>query len=188
MKKVITLAIIILLFFIINTPVFADDIVPITPTVVTPTPTPVDYQLPYPGLLPDSPLYKLKTLRDKIISFLISDPLKRAQFDLLQSDKRLAASWMLSMEKPSKNQLISDTLSKGDNYFSEGIDQLNLSKKQGLDITDLTHSFYLSSLKHSEVIQSMEKTSSQSLKPILDQEEKRVQQFTNQVSNIVLKK
>ncbi|MBF8250036.1 MAG: LPXTG-motif cell wall anchor protein, partial [Candidatus Levybacteria bacterium] len=51
----------------------------------------VNYELPYPGLLPDSPLYFLRVTRDKLVSFLISDPLKKAEFDLLQADKRLNA-------------------------------------------------------------------------------------------------
>src|ERR1700704_2037322 len=49
---------------------------------VTPAPNntsqTVDYTLPYPGLLPDSPLYFLKTFRDRLISFFISSPIKKA--------------------------------------------------------------------------------------------------------------
>lgn len=63
---------------------------------VTLTPTPADsmvqkveYLLPYPGILPDHPLYFLKALRDRILEFLIVDPLRKAEFYLLQADKRL---------------------------------------------------------------------------------------------------
>ena len=55
----------------------------------------VEYELPYPGLLPDNPLYYLKAIRDNILKFLIRDPMKKAEFDLLQSDKRLGASYAL---------------------------------------------------------------------------------------------
>jgi hypothetical protein len=44
--------------------------------VPSPTPTLVDYQLPYPGILHDNLLYKLKALRDKLVEFLIADPLR----------------------------------------------------------------------------------------------------------------
>src|SRR3989344_6985739 len=50
-----------------------------------------EYTLPYPGILPDNLLYPIKVFRDRIVSFLISDPLKKAEFNLLQADKRLQA-------------------------------------------------------------------------------------------------
>src|SRR5579883_115828 len=59
---------------------------------VSPTGVP-DYVLPYPGILPDNPFYFLKVLRDRLILFFISNPTKKSSFYLLQSDKRLEASW-----------------------------------------------------------------------------------------------
>src|SRR5438309_421306 len=55
----------------------------------TPSPVSISYQLPYPGMLPDNPLYFLKVIRDGVWSFLLSNPLKKADFDLLQADKRV---------------------------------------------------------------------------------------------------
>ena len=55
----------------------------------------VDYQLPYPGMLPDNPLYFLKVFRDNLTSFFINKPLDKAHFDLLQSDKDVEASYLL---------------------------------------------------------------------------------------------
>ncbi|MBI3576483.1 hypothetical protein HY086_00365, partial [Candidatus Gottesmanbacteria bacterium] len=55
----------------------------------------VEYLLPYPGILPDNPLYFLKAARDKIIEFLIADPVRKAEFYILQSDKRLGMTSML---------------------------------------------------------------------------------------------
>src|SRR5260370_21185893 len=71
----------------------------------TPAANMVEYNLPYPGLLPDNFLYPLKTFRDKIISFFISDPLKKASFDVLQSDKRIAAAQALEKEEKGKDSL-----------------------------------------------------------------------------------
>lgn len=48
------------------------------------------YTLPYPGILPDNPLYKLKILRDRISVSLINDPVKKAEFYLHQADKQMA--------------------------------------------------------------------------------------------------
>lgn len=63
-------------------------------TTVTPTSAPSEqmseYILPYPGLLPDNPFYKLKLVRDKLILMLTSDPTKKIEFYLLQADKQTA--------------------------------------------------------------------------------------------------
>lgn len=55
----------------------------------TPKPTPVEYLLPFPGILPTHPLYVFKSLRDKIIEMLITDPVSKAEFYILQADKKL---------------------------------------------------------------------------------------------------
>src|SRR3989338_6920091 len=86
--------------------------------VGSPNPTGTsDYQLPYPGILPDNPLYNLKTLRDKVWSFLISNPSKKAEFDLLQADKRLSVA--IALFDLKKYDLAEATISKGENYFED---------------------------------------------------------------------
>src|SRR5690348_4919601 len=73
----------------------------------------INYTLPYAGLLPDNPLYIFKAIPDKIVSILISDPKNKAEFDLLQADKRLSAAFALSKEHPANGQLVVTTISKG---------------------------------------------------------------------------
>ncbi len=148
------------------------------------TPIPVDYQLPYPGLLPDNVLYKLKTLRDKIIEFLISDPLKKAEFDILQGDKRYNASLFLYRQSPQQEGLIVSTISKADNYMTDAISQLTLAKKQGENINDMYTKFLLSNQKHLEVTQEIENTASNSLKTQLMREDQRLAQLNRTVVQI----
>jgi hypothetical protein len=62
----------------------------------TPTPAP-EYVLPYPGVMPDNPLYFLKTLRDNIMEWLITDPVRKIDYYILQSDKQLNAGIMLGL-------------------------------------------------------------------------------------------
>ncbi len=97
------------------------------------TPTPAEYLLPYPGLLPDSPLYFAKTFRDRVIDFLISDSIKKAEFDLLQADKRLNSGFYLIMKRRGKEALAESTISKGQNYFEQAIAKTKEAQKQGLD-------------------------------------------------------
>ena len=75
------------------------------------------YQLAYPGMLPDSPLYKLKVLRDKIVLFLIKDPEKQVENYLLQADKGIAMVPML-IEK-GKIDLAKETAFKAEHHFTE---------------------------------------------------------------------
>ncbi len=149
--------------------------------MLTPSPTPVQYDLPYPGLLPDNFLYKLKTLRDKLISFLISDPLKKVEFDILQADKRYNAALYLYQADAKKEEIILSTISKADNYVDEAIGQLFFAKQQGQNIVDLTNKLILSNRKHREVLQNMEKSASASLKKQLKQEEARIAQLQTRI-------
>lgn len=187
MKRILIILQLLLLSCVFYTlPVFAADSTPSSSNggaeMLSPSPTPVDYQLPYPGLLPDNFLYKLKTLRDRIIGFLISDPLKRIDFDILQADKRYNASMYLFRASPEKEDLIVSTVSKADNYMEEAIGQLELAKKQGIGIQDLTDKLLLSNQKHLEVIGTIEKTAPETLKKSLDQEKQRITHIKNTVT------
>ena len=114
------------------------------------------YDLPYPGLLPDSPFYFLKGIRDKVTGFFISNPVKKASFDLLQADKRVAASYMLLDKDKGKVKLAESTFSKGVNYFEDALGKVTEAKKQGMDTRDTLRRLVTANLKHQEVIRNME--------------------------------
>lgn len=116
--------------------------------MVSPTIMMTTYTLPYPGILPDNPLYSLKTLRDSIVTFFISDPLKKSAFFLLQSDKRIAASWYLVREGQSKDALALTTLSKSTNYLSEAVDQISVARNSGEDVNAQIDSLKNATAKH----------------------------------------
>ena len=102
----------------------------------TPTITPaVVYDLAYPGLLPDHPLYFFKVIRDKVVSSLINDPVKRAEFNLLTSDKRFNAA--ISLVEKKKYEKALDTLSKSNNYLHDSIVSLEKAKSMDRDIVSL---------------------------------------------------
>lgn len=78
--------------------------------------TSVKYDLAYPGILPDNPLYILKKIRDRITIFLISDSRKKADFYLLQTDKGILATAML-VDK-NKIDLALDTAFKTEHNYT----------------------------------------------------------------------
>lgn len=144
-----------------------------------------EYVLPYPGLLPDSPLYFLKAIRDRAINMLMSDPLKKADFNLLQADKRLNEGSMLFAKGEKKYNLAVTTISKGENYFDEAIKQITQAKAQGKDINSVTGRFYQSSFKHEEVIKQLENKAGEDIRQGLIIQEKRVKEFQKMVKALI---
>lgn len=115
----------------------------------------VEYELPYPGILPDNPLYFLKAIRDNIWKVLITDSLKKADFDLLQSDKRLGAGRLLLLK--GKDDLATTTLSKSGNYFDDAIANAFKAKKEGRQANSILNKLLTASIKHQQVLQDMQK-------------------------------
>lgn len=111
----------------------------------------IKYDLAYPGILPDNPLYKLKVLRDKIISSFIGDPKNKINFYLLQADKGILATAML-VDK-NKIKLAEETVLKAEHNFTLLIHEFgNLSEKPDAAFFQRLKT---SSLKHQEVLLSL---------------------------------
>ncbi|MDE2026078.1 MAG: hypothetical protein KGJ07_06285 [Patescibacteria group bacterium] len=168
MKRIV-FVLLFLLFFTIAMPSLAQEVVP--------TPTPVDYTLAYPGILPDNPLYKIKAFRDWLISILIADSLKKAEFDILQADKRLGAAQDLFEENPPKAALAVETLSKGENYFFSAIAQMKQAKIQGESLYDTLQKLRLSNAKHLEIVLQLEQGQTGNILKGLRQQEQRIRGF-----------
>lgn len=147
----------------------------------------INYDLPYPGILPDNPLYVLKAARDKIVSFLISSPLKKAEFNLLAADKRLNAGVYLFNKGKNISQAVT-TISKGENYFYEAISEIRKANNQGINTRGLTEKLLDASRKHQETISSFEKRSKGNIRESLARENKRVKDFEKQVSELLSQK
>lgn len=144
----------------------------------------VDYDLPYPGILPDSPFYPLKTIRDKVVSFLITDAYKQAEFDLLQSDKRLVAGEDLLNEHKGEDSLVSQTVSKGENYFEDAITNIAKAQKEGRLTNDFLEKLTKADLKHQQILNSMMMHSQGQLRIDLGNEIKRVQNMQKEFDKL----
>lgn len=120
----------------------------------------VVYQLPYPGILPDHPLYFIKALRDRLLDFLTRDSIKKAELYLLYSDKRINMSQELL--KKGKWSLMVSTASKGEKYSLKMVDYLKRAKKQGVSPTnEFILRAKLSNEKHREVLENLLKETPQ---------------------------
>lgn len=118
--------------------------------------TQIDYDLPYPGMLPDNPLYFLKAFRDQLTTFFLSKPLDKAQFDLLQSDKNVEASYLLVSQEVGKTSLSAHTFAQSEEDFSKAIDQTAAAKKEGYSISDMSKKLTLSNQKHLQILKEIE--------------------------------
>jgi hypothetical protein len=140
----------------------------------------VNYDLPYPGLLPDSPLYFLRVTRDKIVEFLISDPLKKSEFELLQADKRLNAGIFLFNK--GKISLALTTVSKAENYFSNALDSLGEARRQGKSVGGIEGKLKDALGKHEQELKSLIENSDANLKANFERELKRVMDFEERLN------
>lgn len=112
------------------------------------------YLLPYPGILPDHPLYFLKGLRDRILEGLIVDPLRKAEFYILQADKRLNMGMFLGNQ--GKNVLMEQVISKGEKYLEKAIMGLTVAKSAGMQVpTSIVDRLEKSMEKHTEVLDGL---------------------------------
>jgi len=150
---------------------------------ISPVPTPqVSYELPYPGLLPDSPLYFLRIIRDKTVDFLISDPLKKAEFDLLQADKRLNAGIYLFNKNKRKTSLALSTISKAENYFEQALGKMGEARIQGRNINEMERNLRNALKKHKQELEYFVKKVNVNFKAGFEKELKRVTGFEERLN------
>ncbi len=185
MKKLVLL--LPLLFFVIFPQSVALAQTAGTPSATASQAAAVNYTLPYPGLLPDNPLYFLKVIRDDIVMFFISDPAKKSDFLLLQGDKRLEASWYLLQKGSAKYALALSTLSKSTNYIDESLGQLRLAKTTGEDVSDLQGRLHDAIYKHAAVVAKMMTVPGLAKNATLATEAQRLRNLENSVDTLIKK-
>lgn len=113
----------------------------------------VDYYLPYPGILPDHPLYWLKMTRDRIMLWLTFNPNTKFERLLLFADKRIGAAKVLT--DGGKVQLGITTATKAEKYLEQAYLTLIQIKNTGQVDPALVTNLTKAVLKHQELIMAM---------------------------------
>src|SRR3989339_1551118 len=174
---------ILLISFVVLVPFVTYFVLGASDTLVKTPQEKVIYNLPYPGLLPDSPLYITKIMRDKITDFLTRDNLKKAELYLLYSDKRTSMSLVLASK--GKSQLAIDTFVKGEKYFLKIPELLRSAKKQGAQApSSFVETLKLSNAKHKELIEELIKILPQGLDQSLTQLSDLNQQVKSEIESL----
>lgn len=137
---------------------------PSTPSPASAQPVLIDYSFAYPGsILPDSPLWFLKAIRDRVWFWMTTDPGKKADLALLFADKRLASAKIL-FEK-NKPSVAFSTLTKGEKYLELAEELGKANMKTGADTVPFWQKLATAALKHREVIDEILKTAPEDAKP-----------------------
>ena len=113
----------------------------------------VEYYLPYPGLLPDSPFYKLKAVRDKIGLWLTWDEEKKAERELFLADKRINAA--AALFEGGKEELAIATATKAEKYLEAAISRATKLKNEGKDVKSVLGVMAKSVAKHEELMERL---------------------------------
>lgn len=117
----------------------------------------VDYYLPYPGILPDHPLYWLKMARDRIMLMVSRQPASKFERLLLYADKRLGAAKALI--EGGKAQLGVTTTTKAEKYMEQAVEEFLKAKENGQTTPEVETRLNKAILKHQQVLTSLlEKT------------------------------
>lgn len=120
--------------------------------IVTGTPIPlptIDYTLPYPGILPDHPLYFVKNIRDQILILFTRDIHKKSEIYLLLADKNIVMAQTLwgkgDIELSKKYFNISE------DYLFKAASVIN-NLQNYKDVPAFINRLHTSTLKHKEII------------------------------------
>lgn len=130
--------------------------------------TNVEYSLPYPGVMPDHPLWFLKATRDKTLLFFTTDPLKRAKMTLLLADARLVMAQ--SLQDKGKNESAVSTAIKAEGYLKEALVWGKDAGVYGYDVTGFYETILKSSLVHREILEKIMLAAPEEARPILNKE------------------
>lgn len=142
----------------------------------------VEYDLPYPGMLPDHPLYVLKSARDAVMVFLTRDYIKKSELMLLLSDKHVAMA--MALAKNGEWSDAAELLQQSEDMFDEMLKTLDESTSQGVSPShELMQQVLMSNEKHKEVIQQLLVTSPQGSRDQLED----VLQHNNQLNKQIKK-
>ena len=138
MKKIIILLMFAGLLFLSSTKMFAQE-----------------YLLPYPGMLPDHSLYKIKVLRDKVTLLLMRDPIKRAAKHLQMADKELFAA--LKLAEKDNMALAQQTAFKAEHHMTLLVGEIAKAvyysnREFPRDLAQRSHQ---ATLKHQELLAGM---------------------------------
>lgn len=114
----------------------------------------VSYVFAYTGaILPDSPFWYLKALRDKVWLGITTNAMRKAELSLLFADKRLMAANLLFMK--NKPSLALSTLTKAEKYLENAQRLESIERGKGADTKSFLITLNKASVGHMSEIKKI---------------------------------
>lgn len=113
----------------------------------------VHYYLPYPGILPDHPLYWVKMLRDKVREMVTSSQSGKVDLWMSMADKRLGAAKALI--EGNKVELGTQTAAKSTAYLRQAVSGLEQLKSEGTNVGERANNMERETLKHAQILDEL---------------------------------
>ena len=116
----------------------------------------VNYYLPYPGILPDSPLYRIKAARDMLSTWFTFNREKKAEKELFLADKRINAAVFLI--EGGKSSIGLTTATKAEKYLEQSVQRAVQLQKSGRDVKSLLGKQAIAIQKHNQILLDFKKS------------------------------
>jgi len=129
--------------------------------------TPIEYELPYPGLLPDHPLYPLKKVRDRILLLFTRTPDRKSQLLHLLSDKKMAMVQVL-WDNNKKELAVATAAEAEMNLLSAAVEVQGLKQRNILSV-GVAENMDLAARKHEEMLLTLMAESSGEQQTLIQQ-------------------
>lgn len=147
---------------------------------------PPDTALPYPGMLPNSPMYILKMVRDKIIGFFIFKTNDKAYYALKLADKRLSEAKALS--EMGMDDLAASTAAEAAKENAKAQQYLIKQESQGNDVEDLVNKLLENSARQQAVLSRVLEKAPEQAKEVIQRAMEMSLQGLNKAQEMILKK
>lgn len=126
----------------------------------------INYIFPYMGrILPDSPLWTLKAVRDKVWFSVTPYNSRKAELALLFSDKRLLMAKELF--KRGEAELALSTYTKGEKYLEIAVSEEAIARANGVNTDAFLVKLATAALKHKEVAESLIQLAPEDARPLI---------------------
>jgi len=147
----------------------------------------IDYYLAYPGkVLPDSPFWPVKAVRDRVWLLVTTNPTRSAELALLFADKRLGSAKIL-FEK-GKPEIAYSTLTKAEKYLEQAAEAESQNREKEIDTSEFLQRLTKASLKHVEVMEYLLTIAPEDARPGIIQTEDYAKRVYNDARNGLLEK
>lgn len=143
---------------------FSPSVLAASPDNIVENKTQIDYFFAYPGkIMPDSPFWQIKALRDRALLFFSFRSSGKAEKTLLFADKRIQMAKALF--ERGKPDLGLTTLAKAEKYLELSSDYERKARDAGEDTASFLLTLTTASLKHREVIDEIISIAPEDVRP-----------------------